>query len=93
MSPFDVQLGGGGAGFDTVSSVIGLVKDVQGVLPAGDKKDAIAESLVQAERQMQLAETQIAKGLGYALCECEFPPTPMLTVGRIERGSQRPVHR
>jgi hypothetical protein len=33
-------------------------------LPAGDKKHAIAEPLVQAKRQMQLAEAQIAKGLG-----------------------------
>jgi hypothetical protein len=42
-------------------------KGRQGVLPAGDKKHAIAESLVQAERQMQLAEAQVAKGLGYTM--------------------------
>jgi hypothetical protein len=78
------------AGFDMVRSVIGLVKGVQDVLPAGDEKDAIAESLVQAERQMQLAEAQIAKGLGYAVCECEFPPTPML-VGLSEVPNGRSI--
>ena len=66
------------AGFDLFRSAIGLAKDVQGILPAGEKKDAIAASLEQAERQMKLAEAQIAQSLGYHLCRCEWPPTPMV---------------
>ena len=68
-------------GFDTVRSVLGLVKDVQGILPPGEKKDVIGHSLAQAEREIQLAEAQIAKALGYRLCRCVFPPIPMLLAG------------
>lgn len=69
------------SGFDLLRSAIGLAKDVQGVLPAGEKKDAIGASLENAERQMKMAEAQIAKGLGVPLCSCNWPPTPMLKVG------------
>jgi hypothetical protein len=67
---------------------------VQGALPAGEKKDAIGQSLGQAERQMQLAEAQIARSLGYKLCHCDYPPTPMLLVGyRIDGfGNRADVH-
>jgi hypothetical protein len=69
------------SGFDLLRGAVGLLKDVQGVLPAGDKKDAVGTSLSQASRQLELAEAQIAKGLGYPLCRCTLPPNPMLEVG------------
>jgi hypothetical protein len=69
------------SGFDTLRVALGLVKDVQGVLPAGEKKDAVGASLAEAEKQLRTAEAQIAQGLGYPLCRCAFPPTPMLEVG------------
>jgi hypothetical protein len=53
------------SGFDLLRSAVGVLKDVQGTLPAGDKKDAVGISLGQAERHLQLAEAQIAQGLGY----------------------------
>jgi hypothetical protein len=28
-----------------------------------------------------IAEAELAKAFGYELCKCDFPPTPMLTVG------------
>jgi hypothetical protein len=62
-------------------SAIGLAKDVQGVLPAGEKKDAVGASLAEAEKHLRIAEAQIAKGFGFPLCRCEFPPIPMLIVG------------
>jgi hypothetical protein len=68
-------------GFDAIRTALGLVRDVQGALPAGDKKDAAARALDEAETQIRLGEAEIAKALGYPLCRCAFPPTPMLAVG------------
>jgi len=68
-------------GFDTLRAALGLVKDVQEVMPAGEKKEAVGLSLAEATKQLKLAEAQIAQGLGYQLCRCTFPPTPMLEVG------------
>jgi hypothetical protein len=81
------------SGFETLRTALGLVRDVQGALPAGEKKDAVAAALAAAETQARLAEAEIAKALGYNLCSCAFPPTPMLKVGRITRAQHhRDVH-
>ena len=82
------------SGFDTLRTAISLVKDVQGILPEGEKKEAVAASLTEAGRQLRLAEAQIAQGLGYKLCRCEFPPTPMLDIGdfRNAMGLRTRVH-
>ena len=42
----------------------------------------VEQALQDASRQLEIGEAQIAKGLGFSLCQCSFPPTPMLTVGR-----------
>lgn len=68
-------------GFDTLRTAMGLVKDVQGVLPEGEKKDVVGRTLDEADKQLVLAEVQIAQALGYPLCRCQFPPIPMLKVG------------
>jgi hypothetical protein len=68
--------------FDAVRSAIGMLKDAKELLPPGDQREsAISQALVTAESTSKLAEAEIAKALGYELCKCEFPPTPMLTVG------------
>jgi hypothetical protein len=69
------------SGFDAVRTVLGLVKDVQVTLPPGEKKEAIGKSLAHAEREVQLAEAQVARALGYRLCQCSFPPITMLLAG------------
>lgn len=68
-------------GFEAFRSALRLVKDVQSVLPPGEKKEAVAAALVGAETQLQVAEAQLAQAFGYQLCRCTFPPTPMLKVG------------
>jgi hypothetical protein len=78
-------------GFDLLRSAIGLAKDVQGALPAGEKKDAVGASLAEAERRLRTAEGEIAQGLGYKLCCCEFPPYPMLQMGYYFGGLTRRV--
>lgn len=61
-------------GLSMLRDAMGLVKDVKDNLPAGDKKQALDRGLDQAERQIILAEAQIAQALGYHLCQCTFPP-------------------
>jgi hypothetical protein len=76
------------SGFDILRGAIGLFKDVQSTLPASPQKEAIEVSLAEADQQVRIAEAQIAKGLGYKLCQCAFPPTIMLSVGyQIARNS------
>jgi hypothetical protein len=68
-------------GINTLRTTLGLVKDIQGVMPPGEKKEVVAKSLNTAEEQIQLAEADIARGFGYPLCRCKRLPTPMLEVG------------
>ena len=77
------------SGFDAIRTALGLVQDVQGALPAGEKKEAAARALEEADKQIRLGEAQIAKALGYPLCRCAFPPTPMLAVGYRPYAGQR----
>jgi hypothetical protein len=71
--------------FDALRSAIGLVNDTKGLLPEGEKKAAITAALATAESSSRLAEAEMAKALGYELCKCQFPPTPMLTIGYFNR--------
>ncbi|MCA1474783.1 hypothetical protein [Bradyrhizobium sp. NBAIM08] len=83
MDPITIAsaLGGLKPAFDSLRSVLGLLKDAKDLLPAGEKSAAIAQALATAESSTKLAEAEVAKALGFELCKCEFPPTPMLTVG------------
>jgi hypothetical protein len=67
--------------FDALRSAIGLVRDTKDLLPKDEKSAVITAALVAAESSSQIAEAEVAKALGYELCKCRFPPTPMLTVG------------
>ena len=67
--------------FDLFGKAIGLAKDAKDLLPGGDKKSSVEKTLDEAERASKLAEAQLAKALGYELCECTFPPQIMLRVG------------
>jgi hypothetical protein len=70
--------------FDLFRSAIGLVKDAKELLPPNDKRAAtITAALEAAETSSKIAEAEAAKALGFELCKCQFPPTPMLTVGML----------
>ncbi|MBI3813859.1 MAG: hypothetical protein HY279_05255 [Nitrospinae bacterium] len=64
-----------------LKNAIGLVKDAKDLLPAGNEKTVITQTLEEAEKAAKLAEVQIAKSLGYNLCQCTFPPQIMLSIG------------
>ena len=76
--------------FDLLRSAVGLVSDVTKALPDGSEKEAATKSLLEAAKAAQIAEASVAQALGYELCKCAFPPTPMLRIGyRILRGAAR----
>src|SRR5271165_1958397 len=55
-----------------------LVRAAWTPLPKGDEKDRIATKLEQAELALELSNAKLAKELGFRLCQCQFPPLPML---------------
>ena len=85
------------SGMEGIRSAFGIWRDMRGAIPEGSQRDEVTRALEQLEQQFKIAEAQIAEGLGYTLCECVFPPTPMLTVGWMNGNSTtvsgRAVHR
>jgi hypothetical protein len=73
--------------FDTLRSAIGLLKDMRASSAGSEEQHKLVdEALEQAAAATKIAEAQVAKALGYELCKCDFPPTPMRTVGYHIRG-------
>lgn len=71
------------SGLDTVKGAVDLLKQAKDLLPSGKEKDKAARALEDAVDKLAEGEAAVAKALGYSLCRCEFPPTPMLLVGHI----------
>ncbi|MEY9184981.1 hypothetical protein [Bradyrhizobium sp. USDA 313] len=73
--------------FEGLRSAISMLREIRGA-SAGDGKNEesqlIEAALDKASKATAIAEAEVAKALGYELCKCEFPPTPMLTVGSID---------
>ena len=80
------------SGMDGIRAAFLMANEIKQSLPAGRAAE-VGEALKRSEEQFAIAEAQIAKGLGFELCHCAYPPTPMLTVGRKHRLSTGPVHR
>ncbi len=78
------------SGTEGVRAAFGLWRDVKGLVPQ-ERREEVTRALEQSEKQFQIAEAQIAMGLGYALCRCVFPPTPMLTIGWHEQQRTAPA--
>jgi hypothetical protein len=72
------------SGMEGMRGAVTLWKDFKGVLPA-DKQEQVDKAIERSEEQLKLAEAQIAKGLGFPLCTCAFPPPVMLKVGHVRR--------
>ena len=74
-------------GFDMFRSAVGLVKEVQGILPP-EKAEAVSAAIDASELQVAVAEAAIARGLGFTLHQCQFPPPIMLDVGYRRTGER-----
>lgn len=53
-----------------------LMKTLYPLLPQGG--DAVAAKIEAAERSLQMANVSLAKGWGYRIHDCTFPPQIML---------------
>ncbi|MFZ0678361.1 hypothetical protein [Candidatus Binatus sp.] len=73
------------SGLGLLTGVLKAVKGLRDLLPKGKERDQIESKVVDAEKQLALAESQIALGLGYRLCQCTFPPKIMLKSGSGDR--------
>lgn len=64
-------------GLESVATAIQILKAGAKLLP-NDQQQQTEQQISSAERQLRLAESQIAQGLDYDLCRCTFPPQIML---------------
>jgi hypothetical protein len=47
-------------------------------LPKGQKSDEATQQIEKAEQALKKSEAEFAKGLGFRLCRCTWPPQIML---------------
>ena len=59
-------------------SGLDLLRSAWALMPKSDEKDRIARKLEEAEGALELSNAKLAKDLGFRLCQCQFPPKPML---------------
>jgi hypothetical protein len=72
--------------FDGLRSAISMVREARGSSGDGKEESKLIEAaLDKASIATAVAEAEVAKALGFELCKCQFPPTPMLTVGSIDQ--------
>ena len=71
---------------DSIRGAVGLAKDVRLYGGSTEQQQQVIEaSLTLASSNAAIAEMQLAQAFGYELCKCDFPPTPMRTVGYFNR--------
>jgi len=67
-------------GISLVSTTITMLKKVKDLIPSGDKRHDVEQKLEEAEKNIEIAEAEIAKGFNYQLCHRHFPPGIMLEI-------------
>jgi hypothetical protein len=72
-----IDLGSIGNALRLFRDAVRVVKDIKGVLPAS-QQEAVSRSLDEADNAARIAEAEIARSMGYRLCQCTFPPQIML---------------
>jgi len=67
--------------------MVSTFKSAIDLLPAREKEEA-SKKLDEVKEKLQIAQAQIAKGLGYELCKCTWPPQIMLHAGEVKYGEK-----
>ena len=62
-----------------LATTIGILKQAKDLLPENDKKKEVGGAIENAERQLKIAESQVAETMGYELCRAHFPPGIMVS--------------
>jgi hypothetical protein len=70
-------------GFDVLKSAISTAREAKELLPHSGEREALDIALNNASQKIAEGEAIVATALGYKLCRCAFPPTPMLLTGYV----------
>lgn len=66
-------------GLSAIALALNTLKQAKDLLPPGKDKEQVSENVEKAERQLKIAEAQIAQSMGYRICKSHFPPEIMLS--------------
>ena len=64
--------------FTAAKSALDIIKGIRAELPKGPQADTAQRKIDEAESALDISKAQLAKGLGFKLCQCSFPPPIML---------------
>lgn len=59
-------------------SALDIIKAIRSELPKGAEADKAQQRIEEAESALQNSKAELAKSLGFKLCQCTFPPQIML---------------
>lgn len=60
------------------TSVVDLLKSAYKALPDGAQREEIEQKTHMAEELLKRSDAKLAKDLGFKICDCQWPPIPML---------------
>jgi hypothetical protein len=67
-------------------TVLDIFKGIRAEIPQGQKTDEAQRQIEKAEQALRASEAELAKTLGYKLCECTIPPSIIV----VERNGTSP---
>jgi hypothetical protein len=59
-------------------SALDLIKGIRSELPKGPEAEMAQQQIANAELALETSKAELAKSLGFKLCQCSFPPPIML---------------
>ncbi|HMD55561.1 MAG TPA: hypothetical protein VKJ65_13515 [Phycisphaerae bacterium] len=71
-------------------SALDIIKGIRSELPKGADADKAQQKIEQAESALKNSKAELAKSLGFRLCQCTFPPEIMLW-DKVERAKICPA--
>jgi hypothetical protein len=64
--------------FTAAKSALDIIKGIRSELPKSPEADRAQQKIADAELALETSKAQLAKHLGFRLCQCSFPPPIML---------------
>jgi len=65
-------------------TALDIIKGIWAELPKGHDAERAQRQIEEAESALAITKAKLAKGLGFRLCQCEFPP-PIMLLNAAER--------
>ena len=72
------------SGIQSLKSLVELFKTGR-ELVSESQRETFDKTVAQTEKQLKIAEAEIAKGLGYTICRKHWPPEIMLEIGQTDK--------